>query len=287
MPCSRTFRTRSLKRKCDQRWLSAYLLDGSSYRRLGMRWSVGHMTAWRRVHRTLKKDVQVGVLTGFRLPREVRVLMLDAKHFMIRRKPFTLYVAYNAEFMRPVSWILLPRYELRAGYDRILRYLRSKGVSILAVVSDWHPGLVASVHDAYPRALHQHCAFHALADVLRKLGNKSFLVRGGRMVWNRVRHVALGCMSIADARQHLGALKRTHPHHARAWAALARALPTMYVFQTNPTLLGAYRTSNRIENCMGVIEQRIRTFRSMKSPDACIRIVSSFLALKYRKPTKK
>jgi len=231
--------------------------------------------------------MRTGVLAGFRLPREIPVLMLDAKHFTIRRKPYTLYVALDAEKGRPISWILLPRYELRAGYDRILRHLKRNSVEIQGVVSDGHVGLAASVHDWYPTAIHQHCAFHVLADVLRKLGGRSFLLRGGRKIWTRVRHIGVGAGTLHAARCALSRLRVAYPQHMRAWRTLAHHLGSIYAFEANSALLSLYRTSNRIENLMGVIEQRVKTFRSMKSPDQCAKIVSSFMQLKYRKPTKK
>ncbi len=245
------------------------------------------MTAWRRVHRTLPAAVRSGVLAGFRLSAPVPVLMLDAKHFVIRRKPYTLYLAFNAPRSRPISWLLLPRYELRVGYDRILGHMKRNGVDIPGVVSDGHIGLGASVHDWYPFALHQRCAFHVLAEVLRKLGGRSFLRHGGRRIWNRVRHIAIGADTLHAARCALSRIRQAYPDYARAWHVPGHQLKGIYIFEKNPALLKPYRTSNRIENCMGVIEQRLKTFRSMKSPDQCAKIIASFIGIKYRKPTKK
>lgn len=245
------------------------------------------MTAWRRIQRSQCTEIVAEVLVGFRLPDTVPVLMLDAKHFRFAKKPYTLYVAFDATRMRPLSWILLPRHELRIGYDRILKHMKREKVRIGGVVSDGHKGLVPAVHDWYPHAIHQQCAFHALADALRTLGGKSFLARGGRKLWERVRRAALGCATLPEARRSLAALKRAHPRHLRTWAVLARRLAAIYAFAEDPELLGAYRTSNRIENFMGTLEQRIKTFRGMKTSDTCVKIISSFIRIKYKKPTKK
>ena len=222
----------------------------------------------------------------FRVPSHVRVLMLDGKHFVIRKNPFTLYVAFDAERTMPLAWILLPRYELRDGYDRILGHLTRKKVTIASVVSDWGTGIRASVTDHLPRAIHQHCAFHVLADALRKFGGRRFLQSEyGKALWKKVRCIAIGHETLLEARRHLRRLKEKYPEHVRAWHVLDHHLPGIYQFEKFPALRG-YRTSNRMENFMGVLEQRLKNFRSMKTPDTCIKLVSSLIEFKYKRPTK-
>lgn len=245
------------------------------------------MTAWRRIQRTEKSLARAGTLANLYSSNIIHVLMLDAKHFRIRKKPFTLYVAFNAELMRPVAWILLPRHELRFGYDCLLGRLQHNNTRITGIVSDGHPGLIASVNDYYPDAIHQHCAFHVLADVLRKIGGRRLLASDvGRELWGKVRHIALGHMTLSEARKALALLKRIRPNHVRAWIALEKYLPGIYEFVKLPVLKD-YRTSNRMENFMGVLEQRLKSFRSMKTPDTCMRIISSLIVEKYKVPTKK
>lgn len=206
---------------------------------------------------------------------------------MIRKNPFTLYVAFDAERMVPVAWIFLPRYELRDGYDRLLAHLVRENAALAGIVSDGDTGIRASVRDHFPDIIHQHCASHVLADILRKLGGRKFLRTDyGRDLWARVRRVSIGCDTLAEARQALGALKRTHPQYVRAWDAFDRQLPSIYEF-TKESLLKEFRTSNRMENFMGVLEQRLKSFRTMKTPDTCIKIISSFIAAKYKSATKK
>lgn len=270
--------------------MRTYLADGSSFRRLGERcerWGVSGSTAWRRIQRTERSTVRVGVLIGFHLPHSVRVLMLDAKHFVIRKRPFTLYVAFDAERMMPLTWILLPRYEVRDGYDRILRHLARTKVEIASVVSDWSTSIRASVRDSVPHAIHQHCAFHVLADALRKLGGRRLLQsEHGKEVWKKIRRVGIGYDTLPAARHAVRRLKKKYPQYVRAWNVLGRHLVGIYQFTKLPTLKG-YRTSNRIENFMGVLEQRLKSFRSMKTSDTCIKIVSSLIEFKYKRPTKK
>lgn len=244
-------------------------------------------TAWRRIQRTQNAKIKTGVLVARAICKDIRILMLDGKHFMIRKRPFTLYVAFDAERSIPVAWVFLPRYELRNGYDQLLVHLRRKSAIPVGIVSDWGTGVRAAVHDHFPGIIHQHCAFHVLAEMLRKLGGRKFMrTFEGKALWRRVRHAAIGCDSLLEATQILGALKRTHPEHVRAWNIFSRQLPGIYEFTKEP-LLRNFRTSNRMENCMGVLEQRLKSFRTMKTPDTCARIISSLIAEKYRSATKR
>lgn len=244
------------------------------------------MTAWRRVQRSSDPGLRAGVLAGFRLPKELPVLMLDAKHLRIRGKAHTWYLALDAEHMQPLSWILLPRYELRAGYDHLLRHFKSKRLVIPSIVSDWHKGLLASVHDHYPGVVHQHCAAHVLREVLQRLhGIRLLRSREGRKLWKRVRYVAIGADSLEEARAYLAALRRTHPGHESAWRRLEHHLPSIYKWTRLPRILKDHRTSNRIENQMGQVEARLKTMRGLKNPDAAARMISELL--RVRRPTKR
>lgn len=244
------------------------------------------MTAWRRIQRTQNANVKTGILVSYCIPHHIRVLMLDAKHFVIRRKPFTLYAAFDAERMMPLAWILLPRHELRDGYDRIILHLKERNVAISSVVSDGGTGIQASINDHMPGIVHQHCAFHVLADVLRKMGGRRLLQSEyGKEMWRRVRHAAIGCDTLREATLSLHVLMRNYPDYARAWLALGRSLEGIYQFARYLPLKD-HRTSNRIENFMGVLEQRLKNFRSLKTSDTCIRIISSLIAERYKRPTK-
>lgn len=245
------------------------------------------MTAWRRIQRNQGSEVQPNMLIGFSLPSRVPVLILDAKHFRFHRRPYTFYVAFDGKRARPLSWILLPRYELREGYDRILSYFKRKRISISGVVSDWHVGLRAAVKDHYPGVIHQHCAFHVMAETRRRCGGMRFLATGeGGIFWEHVRKIAMGSPALPRARYHLKKAKGKYPQYARALRVLERNLSSIYQFTKCPVLKD-FRTSNRIENFMGCLEQKIKVFRGIKTPETAIKILSSFIRIKHKRPTKK
>jgi len=211
--------------------------------------------------------------------------MLDVKHFRIQRKPHSLYAGINGLTGKPLAWILLPRYELRDGYDVILRHLRSKKASIEAVISAWHKGIRASAHDYYPEAIHQRCAAHVLMKSFGKLGGRKFLKTGyGKEMWPVFKRIALGFKNKNPARMYLGRMKKKYPIYYRGFRVLEKCLNDIYQFEKNPNL-NIPRTSNRIENFMGILEQRLKTFRGTKTPETTIRIITSYILIKYKRPT--
>ncbi len=243
------------------------------------------MTAWNRIQRTQDSRVDVGKLIMLSASEKTTILMLDVKHFRIQRKPHSLYVAINGLTGKPIAWLLLPRYELRDGYDIILKRLKAEKHRIKAVVSDWHSGITDSVKDHYPNAVHQRCAAHVLMAAFRKLGGKRFLMTGwGSELWPVFKRVALSFTNQNSARMYLGKMKKKHSRYYRGFKVLEKGLNDIYQFEKNPNL-NIPRTSNRIENFMGVLEQRLKTFRGTKNPKTTIRIITSYILIKYKRPT--
>lgn len=285
--CGHTFRPRKKHHQKDKRWLKSYLLDGSSLRRLGERWQVSHMTAWRRIQKTFVSNIAVEKLIVLMRPPYSRIILLDAKHFQIQKEPYTIYVAFDSIRKKPICWILLPRYELRKGYDRIFTFFHKENCLIEAIISDGHKGLAASVGDYYPLTIHQRCAFHVLQEVYRRLGGRWFLATdSGKKIWPIMRKIALGFNNEIMARKYLQRKKRKYPEYHQAFLVLQRSLSGIYQFTKKPEL-PIPRTSNLIENFMGHLEHRLKTFRGVKTPNSLIKIITSLIVLKYKRPTKK
>lgn len=267
--------------------MDSYLLDGSSVRRLGERWGVGYVTAWRRIQKTLNAKVDVETLVVGKLPRYISIIILDAKHFKIRKSTYTLYVSLDALTSRPLSFTLLPGSECRDGYDHILRFFRVKSFSIEAVVSDADQSIRASVLEHCPQATHQRCAFHVLKKAFLKLnGRRLIQTERGRKLWKIIRKIVLEYDDLKKARKYFLTIKARYPEHTKVWKIIERNLPSVYEF-TKRRDLAIPRTSNRIENFMGRIEQRLKLFRTAKNPTSLIRIVAELVKLKYKSPTKR
>lgn len=285
--CGYTFRPYKKHHRRDRRWLTSYLLDGSSLRRLATRWDVCATTAWNRIQHTTDPRLDAEVLVAFRLPQTVPILLLDAKHFRFHRMPYTLYVAFDGIRKKPLAWALLPRMEIREGYDRLLRLMCRKNYRINAIVSDWHRSIRAAVHDHYAFVVHQRCAAHVLQDALRKLGGVRFLgTEFGKRHWRLIVKAAMGFSNDICARRYLSNCEKRYPRYRRAWRVVREALPDIYRFAVLPKLR-IPRTSNDIENFMGFLEQRLKTMRGVKTPKSLIQIVTSLILTKFKDQPKK
>lgn len=254
-------------------------------RRLGVRWQVSHMTAYRRIQRTQNSKIKVGVLIVFSKFINCTQIYLDAKHFVIEKKPYTFYLALAVHSKLPIACIFLPRYELRTGYDKILAYLRAKNVQIEAIISDGHKGILASITDYYPETIHQRCAAHVLQEVYRKLGGRRFTKTIiARKIWPVMRRIGIRFDNSFSARMYLGRMKKKYPGYYKAFKVFDKQLAGIYQFEKNKEL-NIPRTSNQIENFMGFLEQRLKTMRGTKTPQNTIKILCSLIAIKLKKPT--
>ena len=95
--------------------------------------------------------------------------------------------------------------------------------------------------------------------------------------------------SVTRARARLLVLWEQFPHLRRGLRVLRRTLPKIYKFAMKKRV-GIPRTSNRIENFMGFLEQRLKTMRGVKVPENYITLISQLICLKWRRakrPTNK
>lgn len=240
------------------------------------------MTAYRRVMRSITRIEAETLVVLRKEKKDTSIIQLDAKHFKVRKEKYTLYVAYDAMHTTPICWMLLKGSEKREGYDQILQFLKSKRVNIQAIVSDWHHTIRASVSDIYPKAIHQRCAFHVLQCAFRKLnGRRLIQTEYGKKIWEMFRKTTLHFDQEWKAKSYLTRMRKQYPQHEKAWKVISDALPDIYQFTKN-TPLSIPRTSNKIENFMGVIEQRFKSFRSMKNPHDLISLLSAFIKSKSK-----
>ena len=234
----------------------------------------------------LDPDIDVGIVVASKSIGKSSLILLDAKHFKVRRDKYTLYVCADAISGRPLSWLLMQYAEKRDGYDRLLEVVCTENRHIQAVISDWHHTIRASVKNWCPLAVHQRCASHALQEVFRKICGKRLLATpNGKRLWKKIRRVALECDSEKEARQRFRLLRKSYPHHEKAWKKYELAISGIYEW-TKRRDLPIPRTSNRIECLMGVIEQRLKSMRTMKNATQLAKIVSAYLQIKYKRPTK-
>ncbi len=153
------------------------------------------------------------------------------------------------------------------------------------VVSDSFNPLHISIERWYPHAVHQRCAAHILMHAFRKIKGRS-LIRSeyGRKLWSVIKKIVLEYDDEKKARAYLLRNKKRYPNLNKTWKILEENLSNIYEFSKRPDL-PIPRTSNLIENFMGVLEQRLKTFRSIKSPQSLAKILTAYIRIKYKRPT--
>lgn len=282
--CEYTWRPVKKHHTKDSRWVKGYLLDGTPLRRLGEKWKVDASTVWRRIQRSMK-HIPLNTVVAFQFPKEISIILLDAKYFVVRRKVYTLYVAFDPIRKKPLLWTLIQENEGRNGYDRLLAFLKAQKMSIGAIVSDSFGSIDVSVQRWYPKAVHQRCAAHILMHAFRQIRGR-YLIRTeyGRRLWKIITKTVLGYKDETRARAYLLRNKRKHLNHDKTWKVLNQNLSNIYQFSRRPDL-PIPRTSNQIENFMGILEQRLKTFRSIKSPESLSKILTALIRIKYKRPT--
>jgi transposase-like protein len=158
-------------------------------------------------------------------------------------------------------------------------------MNIEAVVSDGDHSIRSSVHDWFSQAVHQQCAFHVLAHAFRKInGRRLIQTTYGKQLWDVIRKIVLGYQDEKKARAYFSRIRRKYSKYPKAWGVIERGLPGVYQF-TKRRDMSIPRTSNQIENFMGVLEQRLKLLRSSKNPTSLAKIISAYIKIKYRSPT--
>lgn len=83
------------------------------------------------------------------------------------------------------------------------------------------------------------------------------------------------------ARRYLARMTRQYPEYRKAFRMLRDALAALYQFSYRPDLR-VPRTSNRIENLMGRLEQRFKTMRGVKTAETYLSYATEILKRNYQ-----
>lgn len=286
--CKRCRKTFSLQRKDvrDRAAILGYVLDRSTYERLGARWRVHRSTAYRRVQRALQKRRQLLERTKHHLNECDGVLILDGKWIRIHGKLFTCFVAWDRGFKRPIHFLLKEGGERDLWYWRLLVDLERLGYKPKAFVSDGILSLKELLVERYPNLPHQRCTVHVfLAARAKALSGKpdnrgrNFVELLRQILWSR---------TLKEARRRLQKLWYVKELLQRERAALKwlwPILPDCFICRDNKFRhLKLPRSSNGIENVIGHIEARLKTRRGSKNPEAANCLINELL-LQVREQT--
>lgn len=248
--------------------VEAYVGDGTTYARLGRRWDIHRSTAYRRLMKALGDRCTLLSRTRRRLSKCDGVCFLDAKHLRLKGTTFTIYVAWDRGFGRPVHFLLKEGGETDLWYWRLLVDLKHLEYVPKAFVSDGYPALRAFISDAYPDLPHQRCIVHVfmwMRSVIapgKRAGVREQLFVGlaRDILWSR-------SLAMAKRRlEKLEALESLLPKERKALSIMENALEQAFTY-AGPRWkhLHLPRSSNAIENVMGQIEARLKTRRGAKS----------------------
>ena len=264
----------------DRSAIAGYILDRSTYRRLGVRWNVDHTTAIRRVRRALRRRLSLLKRTKRLLSSCDGIVVLDGKHIRILGKLYTLFVAWDRGLGLPIHFILKEGGEKELWYWKMMTDLKYIGYVPKGFVSDGIITLKEYLFDAYSDLPHQRCTVHVFLAARAKLGGSGktnertddLIELVQRILWSRSLPVAKRRLFRLWDTPHLTKKERT------ALDFVWSALPECFVC-CNPRWkhLHLPRSSNAIENVMGQIEARLKTRRGTKSLASAELLVNELL----------
>lgn len=268
--CRRTFRQRR-KDLRDRSALSGYVLDRSTYRRLAVRWRVSPSTAYERVKRALTHKQALIERTKRHLHGCDGVLVLDGKWLRIQGRLWTLFVAWDRGFQKPIHFLIREGGERDIPYWRLLVDLKHIGYVPKAFISDGTSALRDLLEDMYPKLPHQRCTVHVFLAARSKVSRrkrqaslserqKDFIGLLKQILWSR---------TLKEAKRRCEKLSRLPSLTRNERLVLEFIWPTLpqcFVCRDEKWRdLKLPRSSNSIENVIGQIEARLKTQRGIKS----------------------
>ena len=280
--CKRCGRTFAVKRKDvrDRAAIDGYIKDRSTYERLGVRWKVHRSTAYRRVQRALKQKQPLLERTKRNLHLCDGILVLDGKHLRIHGKLWTLFVAWDRGFKKPVHYILQKGGEGDVPYWRLLVDLKRLGYAPKGFVSDGVQSLKELLSELYPNLPHQRCTVHVFLAARAKVAtgrkiperSKNFIQLLRMILWSRT-------LTEAKRRtQKLWNIRDLTRCERRAIEYIWPTLPQCFVCcEKRFRYLHLPRSSNAIENVIGQVEARLKTRRGIKSEASMELLVNELL----------
>ncbi|MFA5799232.1 MAG: hypothetical protein WC892_06705 [Patescibacteria group bacterium] len=265
----------------DRAAIDAYVKDRSTYKRLGERWKVDKSTAYRRVQKALKRRWSLLARTKNNLAS------CDGKHLRIHGKIWTLFVAWDRGFKKPIHYILRKGGEGDVPYWRLLVDLKRLGYPFRGFVSDGILTLKELLSDLYPNLPHQRCTVHVFLAARAKVATgRKIPERSGDFI--ELLRMILWSRTLAEAKRRtlkLWGIRGLTSSERRAVEYVWPTLPLCFVCRDKRWRhLKLPRSSNSIENVIGQIEARLKTQRGIKS-DASIELLVNELLLQVSEQT--
>jgi transposase-like protein len=196
------------------------------------------------------------------------VLLLDGKYVNILGHEYCILIAYDTK-LGVVSYEI-DTSENATAYRDIVQGLLTVGYPLQCIVSDGHTSIeIVCVQLKVP---HQRCIFHVLKDLRGMLTENRELTGGNLILFSRLRFMLLAKTVEGLAERH--AMFQARTVHAFKTATQRYAIQWFTDVLPNATIHLSFepdqvpRTSNAIENLIGQIEARLKTFRGVKSAES-------------------
>jgi transposase-like protein len=241
---------------------------------------VSSSTAYERVQRALARRSVLLERTKRNLPSCDGILVLDGKHLRIQGKLWTLFVAWDRGFKKPVHYILKQGGEGEIPYWRLLVDLKRLGYPFKGFVSDGIISLKELLSELYPELPHQRCTVHIFLAARAKVAT-------GRKISERSKGFTELLRMILWSRTLREAERRTEKLWKLPGLTRGERNTLEYIWPTLPQCfvccdkrfryLHLPRSSNSIENVIGQIEARLKTRRGIKSEASMELLVNELL----------
>lgn len=264
----------------DRAAIAGYILDRSTYRRLGVRWGVSHMTALRRVRHALARRSSLLSRTKHLFSSSDGICLLDGKHIRINGKLHMLFVAWDRGLGLPIHFMLKEGGEKELWYWRMLTDLKRIGYAPKGFVSDGIQTLKEYLAEAFPDLPHQRCTVHVFLAARAKVGGggnaneriHEFVELLRQILWSRtLQEASRRFLKLWNGR---GLRRKERMALEYIWSAL----PDCFVCRDPKWRhLRLPRSSNAIENVMGQVEARLKTRRGTKSHASAGLLVNELL----------
>ena len=248
-----------------RRSAEAWILDRSTLRRIRDKTGKSHVAHWKLVQQYASHIPSP--LEHFLRNRTKAsgVLILDGKYVLIRNEAHCIVLAYDTNL--GVIGFEIAESENITAYRDLVEPLLHAGYPLQCIVSDGHTSIEHIV--TMLSAPHQRCNFHLLKELRDMLTEARELTGSDLILFSRFRFM-LKSPTLEEFSEQ-SQIFRTRTQYAfrtfkqqRAIRKFTEVLPEAIMHLSFERSL-VPRTSNTLENLIGQIEARLKTFRGVKS----------------------
>ena len=219
------------------------------------------------------------------LTKASKILLLDGKYVSVLGLPVCVHIAYDTGIGVVDFWI--DDAENKTAYSYILRRLKERGYEPVCAVSDDNSSISTLL--AEENIPHQLCIFHLLRSLRKNLAGSaavhSEIPPKYQVMYSRMKGIfkTKNIEQLAEKIDQFRKLQFVWTGYKQKrtlawfWDKVSRAVIGLSFEEKVP------RTNNLLENLNGQIEQRLKTFRGVKSEKSLNKILTILFYLRKYK----